>query len=230
MSSQTSPTDDKIVLLCCVGRSGSTSLQRIINTIPNSNICGENHAAILDLLRFYQNIKKTTFDQVVGGKRPVDYNFLIDKKVKPAWYNSYNYDEIVNMIKFLIMRMFKDKKETTLWGFKEIRYAGENINLIEEFKELFPQTKVVILIRENVAQQAKSAWFKDDPNSINVIKKQSKNLIEFYTKHKDYVFFLTFERMFNKANIQDLFHFIGCGEHFDENKVIEVLTNKIETY
>jgi hypothetical protein len=36
--------------------------------------------------------------------------------------------------------------------------------------------------------------------------------------------------MFNKANIQDLFHFIGCAEHFDENKVIEVLTNKIETY
>jgi hypothetical protein len=230
MSSQTSPSDDKIVLLCCVGRSGSTSLQRIVNTIPNSNICGENHAAILDLLRFYQNIKKTTFDQVVGGKRPVDYDLLIDKKVKPAWYNSYNYDEIVNMIKFLIMRMFKDKKETTLWGFKEIRYAGENINLIEEFKELFPQTKVVVLIRENVAQQAKSAWFKDDPNSINVIKKQSKNLVEFYKKHKDYVFFLTFERMFNKANIQDLFHFIGCGEHFDENKIIEVLTNKIETY
>lgn len=224
------PTDDKIVLLCCVGRSGSTTLQRIINTIPNSNICGENHAAILDLLRFYQNIKKTTFDQVVGGKRPVDYDLLIDKKVKPAWYNSYNYDEIVNMIKFLIMRMFKDKKETTLWGFKEIRYAGENINLITEFKELFPQTKVVVLVRENVTQQAKSAWFKDDPNSVNVIKKQSKNLVEFYKKHKDYVTFLTFERMFNKANIQDLFHFIGCGEQFDENKVVEVLTNKIETY
>ena len=48
---------DKIVLLCCVGRSGSTTLQRIINTIPNSNICGENYAAILDLLRFYKNIQ-----------------------------------------------------------------------------------------------------------------------------------------------------------------------------
>ena len=55
-------TDDKIVLLCCVGRSGSTTLQRIMNTIPNSNICGENNGAIIDLLRFYKNIKKTTFD------------------------------------------------------------------------------------------------------------------------------------------------------------------------
>ena len=46
-------TEDKIVLICATGRSGSTTLQRIINTIPNSNICGENHGAINSLLEFY---------------------------------------------------------------------------------------------------------------------------------------------------------------------------------
>ena len=223
-------TDDKIVLLCCVGRSGSTTLQRIMNTIPNSNICGENNGAILDLLRFYKNIKKTTFDQVIGGTKPVTYNFLIDNKVKPAWYNSYNYDEIVKMIKFLIMRMFKKDNETTLWGFKEIRYGNGNIDLIDEFKELFPQTKVVMLIRENFSQQAKSGWFKNNPNAVTLIKNQSNELFNFYMHHKDYVFFLTFEKMFNKANIQALFKFIDCESNFDEDKVIGVLVNKIETY
>lgn len=223
-------TDDKIVLLCCVGRSGSTTLQRIMNTIPNSNICGENHGAILDLLRFYKNIKKTTFDQVIGGAKPVKYDFLIDNKVKPAWYNSYNYDEIVKMIKFLIMRMFKKDNETTLWGFKEIRYGNGNIDLIEEFKELFPQTKVVMLIRENFSQQAKSGWFKNNPNAVTLIKHQSNELFNFYMRHKDYVFFLTFEKMFNKSNIQSLFKFIDCEANFDEDKVIGVLLNKIETY
>ena len=223
-------TDDKIVLLCCVGRSGSTTLQRIMNTIPNSNICGENNGAIIDLLRFYKNIKKTTFDQVIGGAKPVTYNFLIDNKVKPAWYNSYNYDEIVKMIKFLIMRMFKKDNETTLWGFKEIRYGNGNIDLIDEFKELFPQTKVVMLIRENFSQQAKSGWFKNNPNAVTLIKNQSNELFNFYMHHKDYVFFLTFEKMFNKANIQALFKFIDCEANFDEDKVIGVLVNKIETY
>ena len=213
-------TDDKIVLLCCVGRSGSTTLQRIMNTIPNSNICGENNGAIIDLLRFYKNIKKTTFDQVIGGAKPVTYNFLIDNKVKPAWYNSYNYDEIVKMIKFLIMRMFKKDNETTLWGFKEIRYGNGNIDLIDEFKELFPQTKVVMLIRENFSQQAKSGWFKNNPNAVTLIKNQSNELFNFYMHHKDYVFFLTFEKMFNKANIQALFKFIDCEANFDEDKVI----------
>ena len=223
-------TDDKIVLLCCVGRSGSTTLQRIMNTIPNSNICGENNGAIIDLLRFYKNIKKTTFDQVIGGAKPVTYNFLIDNKVKPAWYNSYYYDEIVKMIKFLIMRMFKKDNETTLWGFKEIRYGNGNIDLIDEFKELFPQTKVVMLIRENFSQQAKSGWFKNNPNAVTLIKNQSNELFNFYMHHKDYVFFLTFEKMFNKANIQALFKFIDCEANFDEDKVIGVLVNKIETY
>ena len=223
-------TDDKIVLLCCVGRSGSTTLQRIMNTIPNSNICGENNGAIIDLLRFYKNIKKTTFDQVIGGAKPVTYNFLIDNKVKPAWYNSYNYDEIVKMIKFLIMRMFKKDNETTLWGFKEIRYGNGNIDLIDEFKELVPQTKVVMLIRENFSQQAKSGWFKNNPNAVTLIKNQSNELFNFYMHHKDYVFFLTFEKMFNKANIQALFKFIDCEANFDEDKVIGVLVNKIETY
>ena len=223
-------TDDKIVLLCCVGRSGSTTLQRIMNTIPNSNICGENNGAIIDLLRFYKNIKKTTFDQVIGGAKPVTYNFLIDNKVKPAWYNSYNYDEIVKMIKFLIMRMFKKDNETTLWGFKEIRYGNGNIDLIDEFKELFPQTKVVMLIRENFSQQAKSGWFKNNPNAVTLIKNQSNELFNFYMHHKDYVFFLTFEKMFNKANIQALFKFIDFEANFDEDKVIGVLVNKIETY
>jgi len=224
------PTDDKIVLLCCVGRSGSTTLLRILNTIPNSNICGENHGAIFDLLRFYKNIKITTHDYVVGGAKPVSYDFLLEKNVKPAWYNSYNYGEIVNMIKFTIMRLFKNKKETTLWGFKEIRWDNNNIDLIEEFKELFPQTKVVVMIRENMKKQAKSAWFKEDPNSINVIRQLSKSLVDFHKKHPDYVHFITFERMFKRANLQHLFGFIDCGNVFDENKVLEVINNKIETY
>lgn len=32
----------KIILICATGRSGSTTLQRIINTIKRSNINGEN--------------------------------------------------------------------------------------------------------------------------------------------------------------------------------------------
>ena len=56
--------EDKIVLICATGRSGSTTLQRIINTIPNSNICGENFGAINSLLEFYRRIKSSSVEYI----------------------------------------------------------------------------------------------------------------------------------------------------------------------
>lgn len=42
----------KFILICAKGRSGSTTLQRIINTIEESNINGENWGAINKLIKF----------------------------------------------------------------------------------------------------------------------------------------------------------------------------------
>jgi len=69
-------SQDKIILLCCTGRSGSTTLQRMINTIPDSNICGENHGAINSLLEFYKNIKYSSNTNIPGRKNPYSYEKL----------------------------------------------------------------------------------------------------------------------------------------------------------
>ena len=79
--------DDKIILICATGRSGSTSLQRIINTIPNSNICGENFGAVNSLLECYKRLKTSTFKFVPGGLNPATYDEIIAQNIKPAWYN-----------------------------------------------------------------------------------------------------------------------------------------------
>lgn len=220
---------DKIVLLCCVGRSGSTTLQRILNTIPNSNICGENQGAVLDLLRFYRNIKHTSFSHIkYNGKTPLSFDELIKLGHKPAWYNSYDYEEIVRLIKFMIVKLFKKDSETTLWGFKEIRYGDGNLDLIREFKELFPQTKVILNIRENIKQQSQSAWFKEDKNSIHLIKKYNTEMLDFYAKNKEYVHFMTFEKMFSYTHIKEMFNFIDCCEYFNADEIRNILSNKLE--
>ncbi len=75
---------DKVILICATGRSGSTSMQRIINTIPNSNICGENFGAINSLLEFYRRIKHTSFTRIPGRLNPNTYEETISKKIKPS--------------------------------------------------------------------------------------------------------------------------------------------------
>jgi hypothetical protein len=103
--------DDKIVLICATGRSGSTTMQRLINTIPNSNICGENFAAINSLLEFYRRVKKSTTDNIPGHLNPLTYEQLIENNIKPAWYNTYNYVQIVHLIKIMIINMFKNNEK-----------------------------------------------------------------------------------------------------------------------
>jgi len=220
--------DDKIVLICATGRSGSTTLQRIINTIPNSNICGENFAAINSLLEFYKRIKNTTVNYVPGHFTAASYESILEKNIKPSWYNSYNFQQIVSLIKMTIISMFKDKQSTNLWGFKEIRYEYGAINYVNEFKELFPQTKVIIQIREDIVKQSQSSWHKHNKNAVNLLNKTNKELYQFYKTNKEYCYFTTFEKMFDTNNIRQIFKFIDCEEHFNEKKVQDVLNNNIK--
>ena len=220
--------DDKIILICATGRSGSTTMQRVINTIPNSNICGENFAAINSLLEFYRRIKQSTIKYVPGHYKPVSYAEIVKQNIKPSWYNSYDYNSIVHLIKITIINMFKNSESTNIWGFKEIRYDSGNINYIKDFKELFPQTKVIIHTRENIQAQSKSGWFKKDKNAIPFLNKTTKELIDFSLQNKEWCFYSSFERMFDKTNIKKIFDFIGCGEKFNEKEIDEILKNNIK--
>jgi hypothetical protein len=220
--------DDKIVLICATGRSGSTTMQRIINTIPGSNICGENYGAINSLLDFYIKLHATSSDYVPGHYKPATYEDIVSKNVKPAWYNSYKMREMEDKIRETIITMFKNNPNTNLWGFKEIRYENKKVQLLKYFKVLFPQTKVIIQIRENIQAQSKSGWHKDDKNALNYIKQMNKELLEFYNQNKEWCYLTTFERMFDRNNLQNIFSFIDCREKYDENKITEVLNNNIK--
>lgn len=220
--------DDKIVLICATGRSGSTTMQRLINTIPNSNICGENYGAINSLLEFYRRLKTTTKEYVPGHLRPATFEDIVSKNVKPSWYNSYNLNQMVQMIKIMIINMFKNSESTNVWGFKEIRYDSGNINYIKDFKELFPQTKVIIQFRADLRAQSNSGWFKADKTAFDYLHKNTKELIDFGIENKEWCYLTSFERMFDRNNLKNLFSFIGCGENYDENKITDVLNNNIK--
>jgi hypothetical protein len=219
---------DKIVLICATGRSGSTTMQRIINSVPNSNICGENFGAINSLLEFYKRIKTTTFEYVPGHLRPASYEDIISKDVKPSWYNSYNFQQTVSMIKILIVSLFKNKETTNMWGFKEIRYDNGDIKYIKEFKELFPQTKVIIQIRGNIAAQSQSSWLKKDKNAIEYLNTLNNELYNFYNQNKEWCYFTTFEKMFDMENVKKIFEFIDCSQYYDQGKIKQILDNNIK--
>lgn len=219
--------DDKIVIIYATGRSGSTTLMRILNTIPNSNICGENNGAIINLLEFYRNIKYTTITKVVQTYNSTSLEQIVnERRMSPSWYNSYCDNTIISLLKNMIINLFK-KKSANIWGFKEIRFYGEKISYLKEFKELFPQTKVIIHIKKNIAKQSKSEWFAENNDSIKFLKKQNDIMFSFYESHKDFCLFSTFEDMFVHENLRNIFKFIECEEYYDERKIQEIWNDNL---
>ena len=224
---------DKIVLICAIGRSGSTTLELILNTIPNSNICGENNGAINSLLEFYKQIKYTqhmvnTEFSILNNDERKEISKIFQNKLKPAWFNSCNFEQIKQNIRNMIITMFKKNKNINVWGFKEIRYNGK-LELLKEFRELFPQTKVILNIRENVHRQSKSSWFGKDPLALPKITKETNEILDFCKKNQDFCYLNTLEKMYNKQNMIRLFQFLGCLEHFNENKIKRILLSTRES-
>jgi len=103
---------DKIIIIYATGRSGSTTLQRIINSIKNSNITGEKQGAINDLLNCYLNIKRT--NKMTPKKTGSELFYTSDElekgKIKPAWYNSYNFENVKRNIKNTIISILTGNK------------------------------------------------------------------------------------------------------------------------
>lgn len=219
--------EDKIILICAVARSGSTTLQLILNSIPNSNICGENRGAIAHLLEFYKSIKYTqhmvqTEFKEFSKEDKKDISKIFEKRMKPAWFNTFDFEDVKQNIRKMIISLFKQHENINVWGFKEVRYDGK-LELLKEFHELFPQTKVILNIRENLNKQSKSSWFKNDPNSLEKIEKETNDIINFYKENRRFCFLNTLERMYNKNHMIQLFKFLDCSQYFDEDKIKKIL-------
>jgi hypothetical protein len=211
----TSDKTRKIILICATGRSGSTTLQRIINTIDDSNINGENCGAINDLLNCYHNIKKTNNYKIT--------NYIEGKtKIKPAFYNCYNFENVKNNIKNTILSIITCDLSKRVIGFKEIRYC-HNIHLINEFIELFSNTKIICHIDDNIDRQCKSGWWTE--SSKEHLIEYNDQMIK-YSKDNKNCYLSYMKNLFEINEMKKMFNFLG--EEFDENKYNYIINNNLK--
>lgn len=217
------------LILCCTARSGSTTLLRILNTIPRVNICGENDNAIINLLQCYNSLK-TSINYRKSYDKSSSLNDFIDNKLCPAWYNTFDYNMVVNEVKSLIIKILKKNDEDNLLGFKEIRFYN-NLHILELFIELFPNTKFIVNVRRDIAKQANSNHYKSDnkAETIKYLNNYTNQLINFYRKHKDTCTLMYFEDLFNTKHVKKIFKFLDKEEYFDVTKIENVLSQNYST-
>ena len=220
----------KYVLIIATGRSGSTTLQRIINSDPTTMIYGETSGYLVSLLKTYENLTtlyKITFknEYVLIDTYKNTYNNMMKNNIYNSYYNPININNTKLKIKELIELYFKTDENIDTLGCKEIAFQ-EDIYLLDLFIELFPDTKIILNIRNDIESQSKSKWFANDSLSQLKLKHMNNIYTEYYNTHKENTFLMPFEDIFNINRIQELFTFLGKELNQEEYKAI--LNNNLD--
>jgi hypothetical protein len=216
------------IIIAATGRSGSTTLQRIINSIPDSNITGEKWGAIEDLLNCYKNIKETTsYSPKNNDDELLTMDEMIKANIKPAWYNCFYLEEVKNNIKNTIISILVRSESISNYriiGYKEIRFFNK-LHLLDEFVELFPNTKIICHLSDNLERQCKSDWWKLDENSKQHLLDYNNQLIN-YASNKDNCYLSYMKNLFDIDEVEKMFLFLG--EKLNKEEYDLIISNSLE--
>ena len=201
--------DVQFIIIAATGRSGSTTMQRIVSTIPDSNINGENANFIGSLLDAYKSLKKTE-------QMPHDSSY------KPCWKNNFIFKEFKYNLKKIIYDFLYVKYKKIL-GFKEIRFS--KLDLLDEFIELFPNTKIILHCKEDTYSQthseSKANWLK--PEDEEILKRRNAEMKAKQLSNPVNYYYSSFENMFDVKEMEKLFNFLGY--EIDKVKYTEIIND-----
>jgi hypothetical protein len=205
------------------GRSGSTLLAGLLNTIPGYRVRGENYSA---LYRIYQA------DAAIAKARE---SFSGADHLSPLspWYGTPRVRENrfrAGLLNNFVGNVLRPEPGDRVLGFKEIRYAPSHIPDLDEYlawlHRVFPAPKIVINHRDPAAV-ARSGWWPDKRDAERTIRTADERLwkITADARHHHFVYDDIDDGL---ANVRALFDFLG--EPMDEPAVRQALGTKHSAY
>jgi tetratricopeptide (TPR) repeat protein len=234
--------DCDCLFIIAQGRSGSTLLMRLINTIKGYHICGENQGALINLYKFYENLIYTNHMRAKKksneNKSFYSYIELQERFMKRTtrreysdfeWFNIFILDDVEEKLRELIIEMFNPQMIYKVWGCKEIRYGKDNEDNYDNFeselnflKKLFPKAKFIFNTR-NIDDMLKSAFWRENiENSQEVLSKKYEFFTKYYHKYSDFTYHIQYENLINDTSeLRSMYDFLG--EEFSYDKYQNIL-------
>lgn len=139
------------------GRSGTTLIQRIVNTFPNTMIWGEHGGFLTKIADAYFFLKENasmhefSYDQKIDLSSKYDLSSYNDCRIWQAWINWFRPDDIDEMFRKIVENFFcpKEFEGLELWGFKEIRYSGRD-KVIPFLTSIYPNAVFLFITRSSL--------------------------------------------------------------------------------
>lgn len=207
------------------GRSGSTLLNGVLNSIDGYKILGENFNSFIDLYEFHNKMIRAR-----GSNDACERNHGIFKDRNPWWndYSNYNLkDGMCSCIEYI----YDPVGEYRVIGFKEIRW-GSMADRLDDYLRFLTRifNPRFIFLTRNLDETCKSGWHKDNPDckkKLQLFENRINKYIRIYDDGR--WFHLHFKELYKVEpnDFKPLFRFLDETYHYDTVK--EVL-DKVHGY
>ncbi len=144
------------VFVMTYGRSGSTLLMGMLNSIPGYLVRGENRHAMRHLYEFHRSglVERARVDPARASQST------------HPWFGIESFDEAASLRgirELATATLLRPEPGTRVTGFKEIRWYQEDLPAYVGFlRDLFPDARFVVNTREHAAV-LRSGWWPDKP-------------------------------------------------------------------
>lgn len=218
--------EDGYVFIVTYGRSGSTLLQNVLNSIDGYCIRGENNNSLFHLARAWTAIQDS--DPMRGMRR----SGAASAQTHP-WYGAEMIDPEIygrSLANVFVREVLNPPSDARVAGFKEIRFHIHGpqfrsyLNFIHEF---FPKARFVFNTRDHDAVVKSGWWANMEPETVRETLSGAERLFARYLEeyperglrmhYDDYVG--------EPQALGRLFDFLG--ERYDETMVRQVMETRL---
>lgn len=210
------------IFIVTYGRSGSTLLQSILQTIPGCHIVGENYATLPPLLDAAARARRT---HATWGKkdRPPNHPWHGADQLTPERFEAA-------LVDLFVSEVLRPPPGTRWYGFKEIRYAklGDDLpETLDTLRRVFPNAFIVFNSRDADAVAKSGWWGKSDPDRARrLVARMDARFAQYTRDHPDDTHWVHHEdTVANPESLRPLFE--KLGETLDIDAVHRVLANRL---
>ena len=208
------------------GRSGSTLLQGILNSIPGYLIRGENRQMMVHLHEFHRTGVAERREQR-RQQRKNDLNPGSSTPVRPFFgMDNFNTGKSLAGIRRLALdALLRPGAKTRVTGFKEIRWDAEDVDrYVAWLRKVFPGARFVFNTRD-LSAVAQSKWWAETPDAAEQLAETEKRLLALADSLGDDAFHVHYDDYVADPRALVPF-FAWLGEEFDEEQVRAVLEER----
>lgn len=226
---------DGYVFVVTYGRSGSTLLMKLLNSIPDACIRGENGNTLTPLLRSIHDLRHSHNVNVRRAqmKKPPEerthYWARLIGTVDDPWYGAENINVGVyarSILDAFVRTVLCPPQQVSLLGFKDIHFykAGEYFEpAMSCMLKFFPKSRIIFLTRD-LDEVSNSGWWKemDKDAVLGELGGANDRFRSFHRSNKEETMIFDYKEFSDRAGgVERIFDFVGA--RFDRDKVDRIL-------